>query len=72
MPSENLNEELPSLYTLYYRNGSSILTRNFQIIGDIRTAEARGKGHCEKMRFRFLYVSHLISDLDIIEKRIGA
>jgi hypothetical protein len=85
LPETALSEELTNsntdapIFTLAYRKGNDILQMNFIYQNEdnsppdkhFQKAIARGKRHCEIMRYRFLYCRPFITDLDVEEKRMS-
>lgn len=67
------------LFILSYRKGGDILHLYFRHPNKdglaardyFRTAIERAKRHCEIMRYRFLFCSSYITDLDAEEKRMA-
>jgi hypothetical protein len=68
-PNNGVNKKL--LYVLWHRENSNPhpLSKYFWHEGDLRSAIARGKNHCEKMGIRFIFVRPFLSDLEADEKR---
>lgn len=63
--------EIEQIYTLSYVAGATQLRiRNFRHNGDLSSAIARGRAHCERTRNRFLFVTKFVEDLEAIEKRM--
>jgi len=60
-----------NLYVLYYRykNQPHPLIKNFFHEGDLKSAIADGKNHCEATNLVFLMVRPFLSDLRLDEKK---
>jgi hypothetical protein len=61
-----------NLFCLWYRENSNPhpLTKYFFHPGDLPSAIARGRVHCERVGQRFIWVRPFLTDLDKEEKRI--
>lgn len=63
--------DFDQIYTLSFISGATQLRhRHFRHSGDLQSAIARGRVHCEKTRNRFLFVTKFVEDLEFLEKRM--
>ena len=75
---ESIVPEVNEIFTLYYRKGSSVQTINFAVLNTenlpikefFTKAIERGRKHCELMRFAFIQVRPLVTDLDWEESKM--
>lgn len=61
------SEPFVGLYTLWYREparGNQIYSKAFRFNGPLMKARIRGERHCEIMRFKFMFVTPMITDLE--------
>lgn len=56
-------------YVLKYKSKGIQQLLNFKFAGEMAEAIERGREHCSKMRYRFIYVDKLFVDLDQVETR---
>ena len=61
----------PTMYSLWYRENTNPhpLYKFFFHEGNLQSAIARGKVHCERMGQRFIFVRPFLSDLNADERR---
>jgi len=61
-------EDRERLYTLRYRKGAQLLSKNFPFKGPLGAAMERAREHCKIMGVRFVLVNPLVVDLEYQEQ----
>jgi hypothetical protein len=61
--------ELKNVYTIIWKDGSNLITRNFNFVGALPQAIDRAKMFCEKMRYKFIHCQPFLLNMEQLEKR---
>jgi hypothetical protein len=61
---------LTSVYVVEYRADGAVHHKNFVYDGDLVSAIARAKQYCQTMRYRFIFCSPFLTDLEKNEKKM--